>query len=47
MCKMIAQYEEYYVYLVVHMDPETMGIRDLERILRAVDEKMGRCLGKG
>jgi len=47
MCQMTAQYEEYYVYLVAHMDPETMGIRDLERILRAVDEKMGRCLGKG
>lgn len=46
MCQMIAQYEEYYVYLVVHMDPETMGIRDLERILRAIDENMGRCLGE-
>jgi hypothetical protein len=46
MCKMSAQYEEYYVYLVVHMDPETMTVRDLKPILEAIDEKMAQCLGK-
>ena len=30
MCKMSAQYEEYYIHLVVHMDPETMTVRDLK-----------------
>lgn len=43
---MIAQYEEYYVELVVHVTPQTVTFEVLERVLRAIDERMARCLGK-
>lgn len=45
-CTMIAQYEEYYMFLHVHMSPESMTFQDLECVLRAIDERMARCLGK-
>lgn len=46
MCIMIAQYEEYYVLFVAHMSPDAMTFDALERVLRAIDERMARCLGK-
>lgn len=46
LCKMIAQYEEYYVELIVHVTPDTMTFQLLERVLRAIDERMAQCLGK-
>lgn len=46
MCKMIAQYEEYYVVFVAHMNPKGMTFDTLERVLRAIDERMAKCLGK-
>ncbi len=45
-CEMIAQYEEYYVFLTVYMSAESMTYRDLERVLRAIDERMAGCLHK-
>lgn len=45
MCKVIAQYEEYYVYLHAHMGGAMM-YADFERVMRAADAKMAACLGK-
>ncbi|MBC7264518.1 MAG: hypothetical protein H5T64_09235 [Chloroflexi bacterium] len=45
-CVMVAQYEEYFVRLNVHMSPDTMTFQDLERVLWAVDERMAYCLNK-
>lgn len=46
MCKMIAQYEEYYVLFVAHMSSDAMTFQDLERVLQAIDSRMERCLEK-
>jgi hypothetical protein len=46
MCNIIAQYEEYFIRFNVHMHPEFMTYQDLERVLRAIDERMARNLGK-
>jgi len=45
-CVVVAQYEEYFVLLNVHMSPEAMTFQDLERLLRAIDERMAKCLDK-
>ena len=46
MCFMLAQYEEYYVFFNAHMSEKGMTFEALERALRAIDERMARCLGK-
>jgi hypothetical protein len=46
MCIVTAQYEEYLIRFNVHMHPEFMTYQDLERVLRAIDERMARNLGK-
>jgi hypothetical protein len=46
MCNGIAQYEEYFIRFNVHMHPEYMTYQDLERVLRAMDERMVQYLGK-
>ncbi len=46
MCNGIAQYEEYFVRFNVHMHQEFMTYQDLERVLRAMDERMVQYLGK-
>ncbi len=43
MCKMIAQYEEYYVYFKTDM---VLTFQELEGVLRAIDERMAECLDK-
>lgn len=43
-CRMMAQYEEYYMLLQVPMPG--MTFEDLEVVLRAIDERMAECLGK-
>jgi len=45
MCFMLAQYEEYYVLLNAHIEGG-MTFEALEQALRAIDERMARCLGK-
>jgi hypothetical protein len=46
LCVMQAQYEEYYVLVTAHMSDGGLTYADLEKVLRAVDEKMAACLGK-
>jgi len=46
MCKMIAQYEEYFVLFSADMLPAAMTFEDLEHVLRAIDERMAQCLKK-
>ncbi len=46
LCIMVAQYEEYYVLVTAHISEDGMTYADLEKVLRAVDEKMSHCLGK-
>ncbi len=44
MCVMLARYEEYYVYVTAHMSEGGMTYADLEKVLRAIDERMSACL---
>ena len=44
-CFMLAQYEEYYVWLNAHIEGG-MTFEALEQALRAIDERIARCLGK-
>ncbi len=46
MCKMLAQYEEYYVYVTAHMSEGSMTYADFQNVLRAIDERMSACLQK-
>lgn len=44
-CRMMAQYEEYYMLLDIPMH-SGMTLADLEHVFRAIDERMAECLGK-
>ena len=46
MCRAIWQYEEYFVRFNTHMSPEFMTYSDLERVLRAIDERMAFYLAE-
>lgn len=47
MCRVIAQYEEYFVRLNVHMRPTFMTYADLESVLQAMDDRMTYYLAGG
>lgn len=46
MCRAIGQYEEYLVKFNTHMSPDFMTYADLERVLKAIDDRMASHLGK-
>jgi len=46
MCRAIGQYEEYFVKFNTHMSPDFMTHADLERVLKAIDERMASYLGR-
>lgn len=46
MCRAIGQYQEYLVLFNTHMAPSIMTYADLERILRAIDDRMTTYLSK-
>ena len=46
MCIMIAQYDNYFVFFNAHMYPDEMTFEDMERVLRAIDERMASCLNR-
>jgi hypothetical protein len=39
-CRAIGQYEEYYVYLNVHMSVERMSLTNLEKMLKEMDRRI-------
>jgi len=45
MCRFLGQYEEYLVLFNTQMSPRSMSYTDVERILRAIDERMAHYLG--
>jgi hypothetical protein len=45
-CRMVGQYEEYVVRFSTKVSAAYMTYRDFERIVRAIDEKMGDYLKK-
>jgi hypothetical protein len=45
-CAAMAQYDEYISVLNTTMSPEHMTMKDIENVLRAIDERMARALGK-
>lgn len=45
-CRMVGQYEEYVVRFSTKISPEYMTYLDFERIVQAIDERMGHYLGK-
>lgn len=47
MCRAIWQYEEHFVRFNTHMSPDSMTYSDLERVLRAIDERMALYLAEG
>ncbi len=46
-CRMVGQYEEYIVRFSTKISPKYMTYKDFERVVRAIDERMGHYLGKG
>lgn len=46
MCRMIGQYDEYFVIFNTHMSPDFMTYEDLERVLQAIDERMAHYLAE-
>lgn len=46
MCKMIARYEEYYVFFNVHQYEGEPTYAEIGAVLRAIDERMAQCLDK-
>jgi len=46
MCNMIGQYEEYFVRFNSHISPDFMTYADLERVLKAIDERMALYLAE-
>ncbi|MBC7264520.1 MAG: hypothetical protein H5T64_09245 [Chloroflexi bacterium] len=45
-CAAMARYDEYISVLNTTVSSEYMTLKDLEGILRAIDERMAQCLGK-
>lgn len=45
-CAAMARYDEYISVLNTTVSPEYMTLKDLEGVLRAIDERMARNLGK-
>lgn len=45
-CKAVAQYDEYISVFRTHVSPEYMTLEDLERVLRAIDERMALYLAE-
>jgi len=43
---MIGQYDEYFVIFNTYMSPDFMTYEDLERVLRAIDERMAHYLAE-
>lgn len=46
MCRAIWQYEEYFLRFNTHMSPDFMTYADLERVLKAIDERMASYLAE-
>jgi hypothetical protein len=46
-CHAVAQYDEYVSVFRIRVSSESMPLEDLERILRAIDERMARQLEEG
>lgn len=45
-CKAVAQYDEYISVFRTHVSPEYMTLEDVERILKAIDERMALYLAE-
>jgi len=45
-CTAMARYDEYISVFDTIMSPEYMTLKDLEGVLKAIDERMARNLGK-
>ena len=45
-CKAVAQYGEYISVFRTHVSPEYMTLEDLERVLKAIDERMALYLAE-
>lgn len=45
-CAAVAQYDEYISVFRTHISPEYMTLEDLERILKAIDERMALYLAE-
>ena len=45
-CQAVAQYGEYICFLNSYVGPQSMTLRDLERVLTAIDDKMALHLGE-
>ncbi len=43
-CQMIGQYENYFVYFSIHIDPGVIEVAEVNSILREIDAKMAHCL---
>lgn len=45
-CTAVAQYDEYISVFRTHVSPEYMTLEDVERVLRAIDERMALYLAE-
>lgn len=43
-CRMIGQYEEYYVFFFSYMSEQGMNLEIYQGLLQKIDDKMGQCL---
>jgi hypothetical protein len=46
LCIMVARYDEYFVLVTAQMSEDGMTYGDLEKVFRAVDERMSGCLSR-
>lgn len=44
LCQMIGQYENYFVYFSIHIDPDVIEVAEVDGILREIDARMAHCL---